>query len=252
MPRCVHLNARYVRAFATPDLAMGHAYESLDICLESAALLLVDVYDGVQGGEVIEGVADAEVQRYQATIDRIAVALHHARDVGFPVVYASNSAPRIEMGRSRFAEHFRRSWGQDPSQLFREGGLDEREFHGGRPGPLAYPTGLEPSVGDYYVRKHVYSAFFDTRLDSLLRHRNVDTLIMAGFWADTCMAATALDALYRNYRVIWLRDATLGDEERAIAWFEEAVGYSATVADFVSAEFLANGPKDDELGHRAM
>jgi nicotinamidase-related amidase len=69
-------------------------------------------------------------------------------------------------------------------------------------------------------------------------------LICAGLWANVCLAATALDALYRNYTVIWLRDCTLAGEEnsedlsdlpntkRWVAWFEEVVGYTVTSAEF--------------------
>ena len=88
--------------------------------------------------------------------------------------------------------------------------MDPREFHGGSKEPLRYPPELEPEDGEYYLRKHVYSAFFDTRLDTLLRNLRIGTLILAGFYADVCMLATSLDAFYRNYRVIWIRDATAG------------------------------------------
>ena len=61
------------------------------------------------------------------------------------------------------------------------------------------------------------------------------------------MAATALDALYRNYHVVWLRDGTLAGEapvgdvatlantKRWITWFEEVVGYTVTSAEFAAA-----------------
>jgi nicotinamidase-related amidase len=100
---------------------------------------------------------------------------------------------------------------------------------------LAFPAELEPHPDEYYVRKHVYSAFFDTRLDTLLRNLGTRNLVVAGFWADICMLATALDAFYRNYRVIWLRDGTLGDQEWTIRWFENAIGYTVTTTDFAAA-----------------
>jgi hypothetical protein len=60
------------------------------------------------------------------------------------------------------------------------------------------------------------------------------------------MAATALDALYRNYRVIWLRNGTLAGETssevttlantaRWIARFEEIIGYTVTSDEFAMA-----------------
>jgi len=84
------------------------------------------------------------------------------------------------------------------------------------------------------------------RLDTALRNLGVGTLVCAGLWANVCMGATALDALYRNYRVIWLRDGTLAGEKpegvatlantaRWVAWFEEIVGYTVTSAEFAAA-----------------
>jgi hypothetical protein len=61
------------------------------------------------------------------------------------------------------------------------------------------------------------------------------------------MAATTLDALYRNYTMLWLRDCTLAGEEnddslyslantkRWIAWFEEIVGYTVTSTKFTES-----------------
>ena len=67
---------------------------------------------------------------------------------------------------------------------------------------------IAPQSDDYYIRKYVYSGFWDTRLDSLLRNLGIRTLVCAGFAADICLLGTMIDALYRNYRIVLLRDAT--------------------------------------------
>jgi nicotinamidase-related amidase len=242
----MNLEARYYRNFATPDGPPGYVTERLTLDPAATALLLLDVYSGIQDGEDIEGVSGAMGDLWRQAVSRIAAALEAARACGLPVIYAVNSAPRIALKRSEFGAHFQRSWGGDFDHAFREGGVDAREYHGGRPGPLTFPTELEPRPGEYYIRKHVYSAFFDTRLDSLLRHLSIRALVIAGFWADVCMLATALDALYRNYRVIWLRDGTLAGEEAGreaelqqtqhmLRWFENVVGYTVTAAEFAVA-----------------
>jgi nicotinamidase-related amidase len=235
MTSCLELQARYYKGYDSADRPAGLATEPLCLQRDQTALLLIDVYHGVQGDEDIEGLSGPIGKQWRRTVRRISVALEAARFCCLPVVYAINSAPRIGLERSEFGAHFRRSWGADFEQAFREGGVDSREYHGGRPEPLVFPTELEPLPDEYYIRKHVYSAFFDTRLDTLLRNLGVRTLVAAGFWADICMLATALDAFYRNYRVIWLRDGTLGDEEWAVRWFENAIGYTVTVDEFATA-----------------
>jgi ureidoacrylate peracid hydrolase len=242
MQSCLEIEARYLRSYPAADGPAGHTTEQLSLDPATTALLLVDVYNGTQGDEGVEVMAGPLGDLWWQTVRRIAVALEAARACGLPVVYAANSAPRIALERSEFGAHFERSWGDDFNQAFREGGVDPREYHGGRPGPLTFPPELEPRPGEYYVRKHVYSAFFDSRLDTLLRNLGVRTLVMAGFWADVCMLATALDAFYRNYRVIWLRDGTLGGSqdkepttEWMIRWLEHAIGYTVTAEDLASA-----------------
>jgi len=242
----LELDARFVCA------GEGLRFERLRLRRDETALLLVDVYYNEQEQDRW-GPPDAPLTtQLLAMEDTIAAALSAARAVPLPVIYPTNSAPRISLQRSAFGRHFLRSWRDNFTRAFAEGGLDAREHHqGGRASPLKFPPRLAPRPGDYYVRKHVYSAFFDTRLDTLLRNLGIRILVCAGLWANVCMAATALDALYRNYDVIWLRDATLagyGDTERWIAWFEETVGYTVPAAEFAAACRRIRRPAADNHG----
>jgi len=243
---------RYYRRVEGGSEAPGFRWEALDLPVEQAAFLLVDVQSGYEGEKVEEDASPLGRWWREAT-GRIAQAQLAARGVGMPIVYANNSAPRVGIGHSEFGAHFRRSWGVDFDECFAEGGVDAREYHGGRAGRMAFPDELRPQEQDYLVRKHAYSAFYDSRLDSLLRNLGTRTLICAGIWADCCLLTTSLDALYRNYRVVWLRDGTMagedpGDEKempftrRMIRWFETAVGFSVTCEEFVQAcNALRNG-----------
>jgi len=53
-----------------------------------------------------------------------------------------------------------------------------------------------------------YSGFFGTDLDIILREWGVDTVIVSGTTTENCCHATARDAMFRNYRVVFLSDAT--------------------------------------------
>jgi biuret amidohydrolase len=74
----------------------------------------------------------------------------------------------------------------------------------GTPGVEIYPD-LAPAPGE---QKHRYSAFFGTDLDIILREWGVDTVIISGTTTENCCHATARDAMFRNYRVVFLSDAT--------------------------------------------
>ena len=67
--------------------------------------------------------------------------------------------------------------------------------------------GLTPAPGEHIIKKHRYSAFFATDLDLIARmgHHQRDHI-----WNDhrVCVHATARDAMFNNYKVVFLSDAT--------------------------------------------
>ncbi|MCZ7545517.1 MAG: cysteine hydrolase [Anaerolineae bacterium] len=229
----LELSGRYIRAGAGPQA------EPLRLAPAETALLLVDVYYDDQARGRWGPPEDPFTARFAAMEGAIATALDAARAAALQVIYATNSAPRIGVPRSAFGRHFRRAWGDEFDAAFAEGGVDPREYHqGNRATPLKFAPRLAPLPAELYLRKHTYSAFFDTRLDTALRNLGIHTLVCAGLWANVCLAATSLDALYRNYEVIWLRDGTLAGSEdtgRWIAWFEEVVGFTVSSAEFAAA-----------------
>src|SRR5207247_28197 len=77
----------------------------------------------------------------------------------------------------------------------------------GTPGVEIYPE-LAPAVGEHVIKKHRYSGFFGTDLDIILREWGVDTVIISGTTTENCCQSTARDAMFRNYRVVFLSDAT--------------------------------------------
>ncbi|RLI26689.1 MAG: cysteine hydrolase [Candidatus Hecatellales archaeon] len=60
---------------------------------------------------------------------------------------------------------------------------------------------LKPEEGDLIIEKRMLSAFFGTSLDSILREKNVDSLVIVGIATDVCLLKTALDAFELGYEV---------------------------------------------------
>lgn len=77
----------------------------------------------------------------------------------------------------------------------------------GTPGVEIYPS-LGPQPGEHVIKKHRFSGFFGTDLDIILRGWGIDTLIIAGTTTENCCHATARDALFHDYKVLFLSDAT--------------------------------------------
>jgi len=66
---------------------------------------------------------------------------------------------------------------------------------------------LAPGPDDVVVDKLFYSGFHGTDLDTVLRSRDVETLIVCGTVTNVCCDTTIRDAVHREYKVIALSDA---------------------------------------------
>jgi len=67
---------------------------------------------------------------------------------------------------------------------------------------------VAPAAGDLVVRKTRIGAFSTTDLDSRLRARGVDTLVLAGISTSGVLLSTVRDASDRDYRLVVLADAS--------------------------------------------
>jgi len=61
---------------------------------------------------------------------------------------------------------------------------------------------------DTILPKKRYSAFYETDLDSILRSKGIQDLIISGVMTNLCCETTARDAFMRDYRVFFLIDGT--------------------------------------------
>src|SRR5262249_32126774 len=65
---------------------------------------------------------------------------------------------------------------------------------------------LDPRAGEARVKKHRPSSFHETELDSLLRERGVETVVVMGTITQGCVLATTLDASFHDYYVVLAED----------------------------------------------
>ncbi len=66
---------------------------------------------------------------------------------------------------------------------------------------------LKPEPGEIVIDKASYGAFCGTNLESILRARNIDTLIFAGVTADVCVHTTLREAYDRWFHCYYAADA---------------------------------------------
>jgi len=67
--------------------------------------------------------------------------------------------------------------------------------------------GVEPLPDDIVVEKHRFSAFVNTRLDTVLRARKIETLVLSGVSSNVCVESTARHAVMLDYHVVLAEDA---------------------------------------------
>jgi ureidoacrylate peracid hydrolase len=190
---------------------MPYKVESIDPA--KTAMIVVDM----QNDFVAKG-APMETPAARAMVPNLAKALEFCREVGIKVVYTTHAHRRDGCDMGMFDD----LW---PPIASRAGLIDETK------GIDIYPE-LAPAEGEHVIKKHRYSGFYATDLDLILREWGIDTVIVSGTTTENCCHATARDALFRNYRVVFLSDAT--------ATFDYPdVGFGAMSADEVHKATLA-------------
>ncbi len=177
------------------------------------ALIVVDVQNDfadprgslyVRRGEEVVPFANREIER--------------AFDGGASVVYTQDWHPPV-------TPHFRKDGGIWPVHCVRD--TWGAQFHPGlRVAESATIVRKGEDGGDGYsgfsVRDPQSGDVTATRLESILRARNADTLVIAGLATDYCVAETTLDAIKLGHTATVLLegiravDLQLGDGDRAI------------------------------------
>ena len=69
-------------------------------------------------------------------------------------------------------------------------------------------TEVAPLPDEPVVIKHRYSAFINTRLDTVLRTYKIENLIMTGVSTNVCVESTARQGYMLDYNIVFLSDCT--------------------------------------------
>ena len=156
---------------------------------DRSVLIVVDM----QNDFVLEG-AVLEVEEARKQIPIIRKLIDKCHETGVPVIYTVHEL--------------------DPKLCALEvAALPALQHTGMRKGTkgIEVVDELAPLPEDTIVRKHRFSAFYQTNLELILRNIRgiadpVDTVIICGTMTNICCESTARDAFFRDYKVVFGTD----------------------------------------------
>ncbi len=141
--------------------------------------------------DFLVGHAGKDPQRYAPVIANAARLLAAARAAGAMIAYAR-------------ADH--RADGGTTAQTLHDSGPRAPLITSGTPEAEIVPE-LAPRPGEYLVPKHRWSAFHGTYLDTALRARRVETIILCGGSTEIGVSSTAYAARDLDYNLVIASDA---------------------------------------------
>jgi len=110
-------------------------------------------------------------------------------------------------------------------------------------------TGIAPNAHEPVVVKHRYSAFVNTRLDSVLRTLKVENLIVLGVATNVCVESTSRHGYMLDYNVVLVSDCSAAYDQAAHdmtllvhrKYFGTVASSDAVIASWAATHAVASG-----------
>src|SRR3972149_11637390 len=158
-----------------------------------AALIVIDVQNDFVSPEGSAGKRGEDASAAIATIPNLTRLIDVARRVGLTIVYI----------RTTHSE-----WTDPPSWIYRssqKNGLNTcREGTWG----AEFYEGISPLASERVVIKHRYSAFINTDLNTVLKARGIQSVLVTGVATNVCVETTARGAYTFDYYVTLIEDCS--------------------------------------------
>lgn len=170
---------------------------SLSLDPAKAVLLVVDMQN-----DFVLPDAPMEVAAARQRVPAVAALVARAREAGVPVIYTQHVLYD--------------GFDVSPLETTQLPHLKTAGMRAGTPG-VEIIAELAPLPGEVVIPKHRYDAFYNTRLETVIRNirgRNVaDSVIITGTVTSVCCESTARSAFMRDLRVFFVDDATGGFDD---------------------------------------
>jgi len=176
---------------------MPYRFDAIDP--KTTAMIVVDMQnDFVADGAVLQS------RQAFAMVPKLAATLKFCRDQGIRVIYTAHVHRKDGCDMGLYDDLY-------PPIAQRASLVDETQ------GVEIYKD-IAPAPGEHVIKKHRYSAFFATDMDLILREWGITSVVVSGTTTENCCHATARDAMFHNYKVAFLSDATGTFDYPDVGW----------------------------------
>lgn len=191
---------------------MSATDSGLSLDAKKTALIIQDLQNDViiEGGAFADSGAPAHATS-QNVVENVAGLAAGCRSAGVPVIHVWYL---VEKGAKELKQN---------APLF-QGVRDSDALVRGTWG-AAPVDGLEPAEGDHIVEKMRMNAFFETRLDILLRGLGAEAIVVTGAWTNMSIEHTCRHGADAGYEVVVASDGTSTVDDD---WQRAALEYAMT------------------------
>ncbi len=170
------------------------------IDIRSAALLVIDMQNGFVHEKGTLGISGVDTRRLAAVVPEQKRLIERCQKVGIPVIWTVQEHFAVDASRAqkKLAAHTAKR-----RQVSCLAGSWDAEI-------IEELKGLAALNPTYVLRKHRFGAFYETRLELLLRQLGVRTLFIAGTTTNACVETTIREAYLRDYDVVAVTDCISG------------------------------------------
>jgi nicotinamidase-related amidase/catechol 2,3-dioxygenase-like lactoylglutathione lyase family enzyme len=174
---------------------------SLDaVELKTAALLVIDMQNAFVHDKGTLGISGVDTKRLSAITPAVKRLVENCHKADIPVIWTIQEHFAVDASRARkkLAGHTSRR-----KQVSALAGTWDEEI-------VEELKGLAAKDPSLVLRKHRFGAFYETRLDMLLRMLGTRTLFVTGTTTNACVETSIREAYLRDFDVVAVTDCISG------------------------------------------
>lgn len=172
--------------------------DALDI--SRSALLVIDLQNAFVHDQGTLGISGVDTKRLSSIVAPLATLIRRCQEAKLPVIWTMQEHYAVDALRKRkkLAGHTSRR-----KQVSALAGTWDEEIVA----ELKDLAAFDPSL---VIRKHRFGAFYETRLEQVLRMLDTQHLFVAGTTTNACVETSIREAYLRDYDVVALDDCISG------------------------------------------